>query len=205
MLSAPVSRTYYHLETLILVVNEHARNEGYAVVKERTKKRKSGQVYKIYLKCDRGGTYVDKSKPGQRTRDIGTRLTGCPFSITANLQENDQWLLEIRNSEHNHPSIDACGHPIHRHLTETAKTSVANVTAAGIEPRQILSSLRLETSESLVSARDVYNSRAKIRRDALGSRTAIQALLEALLDGGSQWTVVFKSRIYFSHTRILSI
>ena len=140
-MTAPVSRTYSSLETLKLAVNEYARNEGYAIVKQRTKKRKNnGQVYKIYLKCDRGGTYVDKSKPGQRIRDTGTRLTGCPFSLTANLQDGNQWLLEVRDPEHNHPPIDAPGHPVHRHLTEVAKVQVANLTAAGAEPRQILSS-----------------------------------------------------------------
>ena len=213
MLTAPVSRTYSNLESLILAVNEHDRNEGYAIVKERTKKRKNHQVYKIYLKCDPGGIYIDKSKPGQRTRDTGTRLTGCPFSITANLQEDKQWLLEVCNSEHNHPPIDASGHSVHRQLKETAQASVANMTAAGIEPRQIRSSLRLETPESLISARDVYNSRAKIRRDALGSRTAVQALLEALLDGSSQWTVAFKlnpstnqvTHLFFAHAQSIHL
>lgn len=82
MLTPPPARSYADLDALVAAINQHARDEGYAVVKERTKKRKTGKVYKLYLKCDHGGTYTDKTKPGQRIRDTATRLTGCPFSLT---------------------------------------------------------------------------------------------------------------------------
>ena len=113
-------------------------------MKEKTKKRKASkdEVYKVYLRCDQGERYIDKSRPGQRIRDTGTQLIGYLFSITGNLQEDDSWLLEVRNSEHNHPhSTYASDHLVHQQLTSTMRQSVATMTASGTQPREILSSL----------------------------------------------------------------
>lgn len=211
MLSPPPSRSYSNIETLVYAVNQHARGEGYAVVKERTKKNKDNKVYKVYLRYDRGGKYVDKSQPGRRTRDTGTRLINCPFPVTGTVQENGFWKVEARNAEHNHfPSLFASGHSAHRQLSLTinVRQSIADMITAGIQPRPILSSLRQEASDLLLSARDVYNARADIRRQNLGSKTPIQALL-ALLSEDRQWTTAFElnstthqvQRLFFAHSQ----
>lgn len=122
-------------------------------------------------------------------------------------------MLEVWNSEPNHlPSTYASGHHIHHQPTATTKQSIAHMATAGIQPRQILSSLRLEAPDTLLSARDLYNVRVSIRQDNLSSKTPIQALLEALLDVNSQWTVAFKlhpstnqvRHLFFAHARSVS-
>ena len=87
------------------------------------------------------------------------------------------------------------------------------MTVAGIQPRQILSSLRLETPGTLLSARDLYNACASIRQGKFGSKTPVQALLEALLDINSQWTVALKlnpstsqvTHLFFTHAQCVSL
>ncbi len=106
--------------------------------------------------------------------DTGTHLGGWPFSVTANLQDDGQWLLEGQNSEHNHLAGNmALGHPVHRHLESGTKQWIVNMTAALTSTNPF--SLRLEMDQAgFVSARDVYYARANIPREALGSRTPIK-------------------------------
>lgn len=116
---------------------------------------------------------------------------------------------EVRNSEHNHfPSVYASGHPAHRQvsLTTNVRQSIADMTTAGVQPRQILCSLREKAPDLLLAARDVYNARADIRRENLGSKTPIQALLVFLTED-AQWVTKFElypttsqvTRLFFAH------
>ncbi|KAI9778386.1 MAG: hypothetical protein M1816_004125, partial [Peltula sp. TS41687] len=46
---------YATLPNLMHAVNEHAKEQGYTVIKERTKRNTKGELCKAYLACDRGG------------------------------------------------------------------------------------------------------------------------------------------------------
>ena len=56
LLPPPDNKVYSSLKSLIDDINTHAAQQGYAVIKERTKQGKDGTVNVAYLRCDeRGG------------------------------------------------------------------------------------------------------------------------------------------------------
>jgi hypothetical protein len=91
------------------------------------------------------------------------------------------WHLSVINDQHNHePSNDMSGHPLARRLNAEERTRVQQMSAAGIRPRQILSTLRQDNSSLSAVARTVYNARSQLRQEYLGGRTPSQALLDIL-------------------------
>ncbi|GKC38379.1 hypothetical protein Tco_1050763, partial [Tanacetum coccineum] len=58
------------------------------------------------------------------------------------------------------------------------------MTVSGIPPRKILTSLRQQTPYLPAISRTIYNLKAKIRRDELGDRPMVRALLDELEKGG---------------------
>ncbi|SLM39439.1 hypothetical protein LPUS_09973 [Lasallia pustulata] len=55
LLPPPVNEDYYTAGALISAVQEHAKEQGYAVVKRRSKTTKKGVQNAVYLRCDMGG------------------------------------------------------------------------------------------------------------------------------------------------------
>ena len=178
MLEPPPTGVYPDVEALVQAANRHARDEGYAVVKQRSKRNKKGEPHKVYLGCDRGGKYRDKANPGGRIRDTSTRLTNCPFSLVGTCREG-QWHLDIRCPAHNHAaSTLPAAHPRHRVLSTETQQAIANLSQAGAKPRTIISSIRLARPDVAICARDVYNARNRLRRQNLGPFTPAQASMQ---------------------------
>jgi hypothetical protein len=94
---------------LIAAVQEHVRSEGYTITI-----RNSNSHYKItHLGCDRGGTYRQRNGINPQTchRYTASRLTGCPFSVRAS-EKDGNWILKVRNPDHNYDITNAAAHPI---------------------------------------------------------------------------------------------
>ena len=175
MLEPPPTGAYPDVEALVQATNLHARDQGYAVVKQRSKRNKRGEPHKVYLGCDRGGKYRDKANPLGRSRDTSTRLTGCPFSLVGTCREG-QWHLDVRCPGHNHAgSTIPAAHPRHRVLSTETQQAIANLSQAGAKPRTIISSIRLATPDVAICARDVYNARNRLRRQNPGPLIPPQA------------------------------
>ncbi|XP_077214390.1 protein FAR1-RELATED SEQUENCE 5-like [Tasmannia lanceolata] len=84
------------------------------------------------------------------------------------------------------------------------------MTIAGIQPHQILTSLRQGNPQLLAISRDVYNCISKIRRDILAGRTAIQALLDELADGGFHYNAKNDeegrlTHLFFAHPKSITL
>ncbi|GKD92723.1 protein FAR1-related sequence 5 [Tanacetum coccineum] len=75
-------------------------------------------------------------------------------------------------------------YPSFRRLEPDDVQSVKSMTVSGIPPRQILTSLRQQTPNLPANSRTIYNLKAKIRRDELGDRSMVMALLDELEKGG---------------------
>jgi hypothetical protein len=100
------------------------------------------------------------------------------------------------NDQHNHSFILADAHSVQRKiaLTSEIRNDIARQLRVQTKSSQILSSLRifdlidssssdLENSvviNSLFKSRDIYNLKAKLRREFLRSLTSIQALIREL-------------------------
>lgn len=67
-------------------------------------------------------------------------------------------------------------------MTQEVQDNIVNQTRSGALPKQIITSLRLNTDEEnpTLKPRDVYNVKFKARSEALGSLTPVQALMQQL-------------------------
>lgn len=163
MLPPPVG-VFQTREDLLKHARDFALTQGYMVsIKDSSRDRY------VTIACDRGGVYRKRLKTSEnrRQRKAPLRLTNCPFEIVGK-KDDDVWTLTIKCGEHNHePSKDISEHPSCRRFTEEEVLIIREMTAVGKRPRQILKALR-QRNPSLVSAsRNVYNVKAKIRREML--------------------------------------
>ena len=110
---APPERTYPDKNTLMADVQEFGRAHGYNIVVKTSSiptPSKPHRVAKVWLRCDKGGTYRPRNGLTEETRKRkrSSRLVNCPFSLQA-VNENDMWTLNVLVAHHNHPPNDAQG------------------------------------------------------------------------------------------------
>jgi malonate-semialdehyde dehydrogenase (acetylating)/methylmalonate-semialdehyde dehydrogenase len=160
----PPAGTFQTREELLKHVRDFALSQGYMVsIKDSSKERY------VTISCDKGGVYRKRLKNGEnmRQRKTASRLTNCPFEVVGK-KDDDLWMLTIKNGEHNHePSQDISDHPSCRRFTEEEVLLIRELTAAGKRPRQILKALRQQNPSLVSDSRNVYNVKAKIRRESL--------------------------------------
>ncbi|KAH7533368.1 hypothetical protein FEM48_Zijuj04G0123400 [Ziziphus jujuba var. spinosa] len=161
MLPPPVG-TFQTREELIKHVRDFALTQGYMVsIRDSSKDRY------VTLACDRGGVYRKRLKTGEnlRKRKSESRLTNCSFEVVGK-KDDDIWILSIKNGVHNHEaSNDTSDHPSCRRFSEEEVKIIRELTAAGKRPRQILKALRQKNPNLVSDSRNVYNVKAKIRRE----------------------------------------
>ncbi|GJU05403.1 PKS-NRPS hybrid synthetase [Tanacetum coccineum] len=140
----------------------------------------------VTLQCQRSGSYRDVRNIGdKRKRNTTSRLVECPFQSGGKKGSDGSWVFKVANLEHNHePSTDMLGHPSFRRLEPDDVQSVKSMIVSGIPPRQMLTSLRQQTPNLPANSKTIYNLKAKIRRNELGDRSMVMALLDELEKGG---------------------
>lgn len=169
---------YVSFEELRLAVNAHAASQGYAIVTKRSKKNKRGVLRKVWMFCDKSRVFKSE---GHGRRETSSRSTECPFELIASSVDDSNWSFEVTHAEHNHSATLSGAHPVHRKIamtTEVQKT-IQTQTLVNAAPKSILSAIRLNADDEnpLITSRDVYNQRHEIRAKALGSNTAVQAMM----------------------------
>lgn len=110
----------------------------------------------------------------------GTRLQECPFRVNA-LRKDEGWILTVPRPEHSHSATLESSHSALRRLDPDVQKPIAEQTAAGITPGQIVTALRNTDPSMPLIKQDVYNAKAHLKRKA-GLHTPIQALMVALND-----------------------
>ena len=159
----PAESTYADLPTLMRAVQDHGRRFGYACVT-------SSNNYKrgiAYVRCDRGGEYVNhwNVTPETRVRKNRTRrLVGCKWKARAKRTAEGGWQLAMMEDKHSGhgPSGDLSQHPSQRQLPEEAIESAKQDFADGRTPKEVLEHLKLFNPS--VTPQDIYNLKAKISR-----------------------------------------
>lgn len=148
-------------EELLSGCKDWAAHQGFAVVIARSR------FNRLWLKCDRGGTYENRRNltPEQRKRKRGeSRLLGCQFKMLANVKREGIWRVETEVAEHNHgPSEDLSAHPTLRRMTDEQVNKVNEMCGAGRSPAETLEELRTLWPEIKVLTRDIYNARKKYK------------------------------------------
>ncbi|CAF9908606.1 MAG: hypothetical protein ALECFALPRED_004691 [Alectoria fallacina] len=175
----PPTGEYSDLQQLMHACQDHARRHGYACV-TASNNYKRGIAY---VRCDRGGDYVNHWKLTDETRvrkNRKKRLVGCKWKARAKRNATGGWVLTIMEDKHNghDPSGDATNHPSLRQLPAEAVEEAREAFKAKRSPKQVLELLQQQYNPA-VTAQDVYNLKAKINRidnsttttSALTSRT----------------------------------
>ena len=146
-------------EDLLAGCKDWAAHQGFAVVIARSR------FNRLWLKCDRGGTYENRRNltPEQRKRKRGeSRLLGCQFKMLANVRKDGVWKVETEVAEHNHgPSEDLSAHPTLRRMTDEQVNKVNEMSDAGRSPAETLEEMRALWPDIKVLTRDIYNARKK--------------------------------------------
>lgn len=148
-------------EELLAGCKDWAAHQGYAVVIARSRSNR------LWLKCDRGGTYENRRNLTQerRKRKRGeSRLLGCEFRMLANVKRDGVWKVETEVAEHNHgPSEDLSAHPTLRRMTDEQVSKVNEMYDNGRSPAETLEELRNLWPDIKVLTRDIYNARKKYK------------------------------------------
>jgi len=131
-------QTFPSLSEALKQLNRYGAIHGYALRKTNSKTTRSGEPYRVYIGCDRGG------KPPQARaeslRRSASMKTECPFSGLLRWN-NPLWHLEIRVPGHNHGPSDPIAHPVHRRLGPRAKRLVNQLSQANATPKTIVTAL----------------------------------------------------------------
>lgn len=215
LLEAPPTGAHYPSpEAALEYLNNFTVARGYALVVQRSNKRRRGsEVYKIYYRCDRGTTYEDQVAENERKRrNTGTRGSGCPFSaVLTHIKRLGEWELAVRNPNHNHEaSSSARSHPsIRRDAIINQRERIATLSNSGVKPRSIMDIMLEENGgdggDLRFKVQDVRNLRSEQRLQFLGGRAPIQALLIELQKTG-EWIIEYEvdgsdhlTSLFFSH------
>ena len=150
-------------EELLEFQKDWAERQGFAVVIGRSRPNR------LWIKCDRGGSYSDKhlNDPENRKRKRkATRLTGCPFNVKATMRKDKIWRCHTEAPEHNHPpSEDLSVHPSLRRMTDEQLAKVNEMTEASNTPVETLGELQRLWPGIKVLRRDIYNARKKYKTE----------------------------------------
>ena len=190
----PPEGEFPDLPQLMKACQEHARRHGYACVT-------SSNNYKrgiAYVRCDRGGEYVNHWHLTDETRvrkNRTRRLVGCKWKARAKRNAAGNWVLTMMHDKHNGhpPSSNATAHPSLRQLGPEAVEAARQAFNDKKSPKQVLELLQQQFNPD-VTAQDVYNLKAKINRaDSAKSTPAKQIMqrtdLEIPTDPALQGTI----------------
>ena len=143
---------------------EHAGDHGYACV-TASNNYKRGIAY---VRCDRGGKYVNHWNLTDETRvrkNRTRRLVDCKWKARAKQTEAGTWVLTMMNDKHNGHSAspNASSHPSLRQLPAEAMEEVRQAFKTGLGPKQVWEFVKERWNPS-ITVQDVYNLKAKISR-----------------------------------------
>ena len=154
----------------------------YAMRTQRSKTRKSGGVYKVFLQCDRAGQYLDRRRhpvdqllalaPHKKRRRNGTQKTNCPFCVVV-AESDGVWRVTVRESTHKHEPSGFCADQTAHRRTLIRRPFIQSAIRAdmnsGVTAWETVRTLgRVDPGISLTQ-RDIYNARANMKRNERSS------------------------------------
>lgn len=172
-LAPPPEGSYQTREDALSFLRSWAGPQGYAMVIKRSR------TNRLWIRCDRGGTYETRhnTTPESRKRKSReSRLMGCPFKVViAYKGDSDTWKTTVEIAEHNHPpSEDLSEHPTLRRMTAEQTRKMEELTDKEYTPQECLDEMKRIWPDIHVVNRDLYNARKKYKtqkaqREAAGN------------------------------------
>ncbi len=146
--------------TAMADLNVFTGPNGWALTSFRTEKKKD-EVVRVFLHCDRGGTY--RSRVNEDFRHCGTAncQVGCPFDVVLrHFVAFGGWKLRIRNADHNHGLAPPIAHPSLRRAAMKEHNDEIEVEArARLQSTKIMRRLREQDPNIPILTRDILNDR----------------------------------------------
>lgn len=175
----PTGGEFPNLSSLMKACQDHAKRHGYACVT-------SSNNYKrgiAYVRCDRGGEYVNHWHLTDETRvrkNRTRRLVGCTWKARAKRTPSGTWEMTMMNAKHSgHSASDSpTSHPSQRQLSTEAVEEAREAFNAGMSPKEVLELMRTRYNGA-ITAQDVYNLKAKIARMNQKAAAAANAIESA--------------------------
>ena len=172
---------YVTMKELWTYVQATASANGYAVVKRRFKiDSKTNALKKIYIICDLSRTPRPRADAVRRRKTVSIKCD-CFFKVTViYMKAKNVWTLSITHGDHNHDEYRLSASAANRkHYTVITnfEVTVEHASRTDLTSAQILTQERLDHSDTLLIAQDIYNIRKRIRRRKLNKYTSTQALL----------------------------
>lgn len=203
-IAAPPNGIYGSHELALNALKQHALVNGYGFLLHQSKPHGSNTKTRFYYRCDKHRRYKSQAT----IKNTKSRTNGCSFSLCIfHDSKSLQWHLQVNNPSHNHgPSLNPSAHNIHRKRTQTQKNEISRMTAAGITPKNILTSFQQQDPDTLIAPSDIHNDRKTNRANQLGGRSHIEALLDNL--STSDWIFDLKKDsenhiqyLFFAHKK----
>ncbi len=154
-----ITETYITFQDLHTVVNIYASKEGYAITIKRSKKSKKGELWKVWMHCNKGGVFKAK---GFRKWETATRRDECLFMIIANWEDKiKSWSLVIADAIHNYPPSLPSAYSICQQFAciDKVKDLIISQIRIGASSKQVITAIQSDIDEEnpLVKPKDVYN------------------------------------------------
>ncbi len=168
-------------ELLFNAVDTFAKHNGLGIIRRNTHTSK-GRKVKYPIQCDRFGKLGPTQGAGLRQRK--SRRCGCKWIVIAEAKVEGQWLLRAHaraeHSQHNPgPSIDPAADPSHQRISSPVQATIESTSRrVAIWARDVRAVAQKEYPESIFTQRDIYNTRARLNRDQLGSYSSTAALIK---------------------------
>ncbi|KAG5565912.1 hypothetical protein RHGRI_001734 [Rhododendron griersonianum] len=119
--------------------------------------------------CERSGKYrpfvkkVDGKEVTvkKRVRSTDTKKCECPFELKV-VKGNDGWIVSVHNGTHNHPlAVYLEGHLYAGRLSTEQTSTVVDLSVSLVKPREILTHLKVQDPENVMSIKTMYNVQQK--------------------------------------------
>ncbi|KAG6718591.1 hypothetical protein I3842_04G159400 [Carya illinoinensis] len=157
---------------LMAYYKKYAKQEGFGVRTQRTKRDDEGRSVYVTIGCARGRKYQPKNINMSKPR--ATTKTDCKAKINATLNKNDKWVITTVECAHNHTTVSPKKTRLlrsHRHLDEHSQRILDLNDRAGIRMNKNYFSLVVDAGgfENLeFQERDCRNYIDKSRHLRLG-------------------------------------
>ncbi|KAL7926963.1 hypothetical protein ACQKWADRAFT_279143 [Trichoderma austrokoningii] len=181
----PTDKVFTSADEAFQALQDHARGEGYAIVKKRPTSYANNMPRRYDIACVCGnGEYKSQAAGLRKSR---TKRTSCPFKmkIVQRKDTGDQWVPGVLCGDHNHAPNLAVDFPVHRRaaLTEEQKHNIGVLLEqTRLSARAIIELLKKQYPEILLTEKDVWNMRQK--KKWIGTANLNAEVAEALKKAG---------------------
>ncbi|KAG6713195.1 hypothetical protein I3842_05G140300 [Carya illinoinensis] len=132
---------------LIAYYKQYAKQEGFGVRTQRTKRDDHGRLVYLTIGCARGGKYYPKPSTNI-LKPRATTKTGCKVKVNATLNCHEKWVLTTVENSHNHITLSPKKSRLlrsHKHLDEYSQRILDLNDRAGIRMHKNFYSLVVDT------------------------------------------------------------